>query len=57
VDAFWVPDVVAVRRAEWARVPAQRRRAYDGRMAEAIELVASKRRPDGLWPLETSIPA
>ena len=30
--------------------------AYDGRMAEAVELVASKRGPDGLWPLETRYP-
>jgi hypothetical protein len=30
--------------------------AYDGRMAEAIGLVASKRNPDGLWPLETQYP-
>jgi hypothetical protein len=30
--------------------------AYDERMAEAIELVASKRDGDGLWPLETSYP-
>ena len=29
---------------------------YDGRLAEAIDLVASKRGPDGLWPLETSHP-
>ena len=30
--------------------------AYDERMAEAIELVASKRDGDGLWPLETRYP-
>ena len=30
--------------------------AYDGRMAEGIGLVASKRNPDGLWPLETRYP-
>jgi hypothetical protein len=30
--------------------------AYDERMAEAIELVASKRDGDGLWPLETRHP-
>ena len=30
--------------------------AYDGRMTEAVELVASKRGPDGLWPLETRYP-
>ena len=30
--------------------------AYDGRMAEAIGLVASKRNADGLWPLETRYP-
>jgi hypothetical protein len=30
--------------------------AYDERMAEAIELVASKRHGDGLWPLETRYP-
>jgi hypothetical protein len=30
--------------------------AYDQRMAEAIELVASKRDGDGLWPLETRYP-
>jgi hypothetical protein len=30
--------------------------AYDDRMAEAIELVASKRDGDGLWQLETSYP-
>lgn len=29
---------------------------YDQRMAEAIELVASKRDGDGLWPLETRYP-
>jgi len=29
---------------------------YDDRMAEAIELVASKRDADGRWPLETSYP-
>jgi hypothetical protein len=29
---------------------------YDERMAEAIELVASKRDGDGLWPLETRYP-
>lgn len=30
--------------------------AYDERMAEAIELVASKRNGDGMWPLETRFP-
>lgn len=30
--------------------------AYDERMAEAIELVASKRNGDELWPLETRYP-
>ena len=30
--------------------------AYDERMAEAIELMASKRNGDGLWPLETRYP-
>jgi len=30
--------------------------AYDGRMAEAIDMVASKRGPDKLWPLETRHP-
>jgi hypothetical protein len=30
--------------------------AYDERMAEAIELLASKRGSDGLWPLETRYP-
>jgi hypothetical protein len=30
--------------------------AYDGRMAEAIELVASKRDGDGLWPMEARYP-
>jgi hypothetical protein len=30
--------------------------AYDDRLADAIELVASKRDRDGLWPLETSYP-
>jgi len=30
--------------------------AYDDRMAEAIDLVASKRNGDGLWPLETRYP-
>jgi hypothetical protein len=30
--------------------------AYDERMVEAIELVASKRDGDGLWPLETRYP-
>jgi hypothetical protein len=30
--------------------------AYDDRMAEAIELVASKCDSDGLWPLETRYP-
>jgi len=30
--------------------------AYDKRMTEAIELVASKRDGDGLWPLETRHP-
>ena len=30
--------------------------AYDERMAEAIELVASKRDSGGLWPLDTSYP-
>lgn len=30
--------------------------AYDERMAEAIELVASKRDAGGLWPLETRYP-
>ena len=30
--------------------------AYDERIAEAIELVASKRDSDGLWPLETRYP-
>ena len=30
--------------------------AYDERMAEAIELVASKRDSGGLWPLETRYP-
>lgn len=30
--------------------------AYDERMAEAIELLASKRDGAGLWPLETSYP-
>jgi hypothetical protein len=29
---------------------------YDERMAEALELVASKRDRDGLWPLETRYP-
>ena len=29
---------------------------HDQRMAEAIELVASKRDGDGLWPLETRYP-
>jgi hypothetical protein len=29
---------------------------YDGRMAEAIGLVASKRNPDGVWPLDTRYP-
>jgi len=29
---------------------------YDERMAEAIELVASRRDGDGLWPLETRYP-
>lgn len=29
---------------------------YDRRLAEAIGLVASKRNPDGLWPLETRHP-
>ncbi|MGA2039495.1 MAG: hypothetical protein ABSH42_09485 [Bryobacteraceae bacterium] len=29
---------------------------YDERMAEAIELVSSKRDDDGLWPLETRYP-
>jgi len=30
--------------------------AYDERIAEAIELVLSKRDGDGRWPLETSYP-
>ena len=30
--------------------------AYDERITEAIELVASKRDIDGLWPLETRYP-
>jgi len=30
--------------------------AYDERMAEALDLVASKRDADGLWPLETRYP-
>ncbi len=30
--------------------------AYDERLAEALELVASKRDGDGLWPLETRYP-
>jgi hypothetical protein len=30
--------------------------AYDERMAEAIELIESKRDGDGLWPLETRYP-
>jgi hypothetical protein len=29
---------------------------YEKRLAEAIELVASKRDCDGLWPLETTYP-
>ncbi|HLK64662.1 MAG TPA: hypothetical protein VKU19_14555 [Bryobacteraceae bacterium] len=29
---------------------------YDGRLAEALDLVASKRDGDGLWPLETRYP-
>jgi hypothetical protein len=30
--------------------------AYDERMADAIDLVASKRGPDGVWQLDTSYP-
>jgi len=32
------------------------RAVYDERMAEAVELVASKRNDDGMWPLETRYP-
>ncbi len=56
VDALCLPDLVALRRSAGARVPALRRVAPDERVAEAIDLVASKRDDDGRWPLETRYP-
>ncbi|MEF3305812.1 hypothetical protein [Paenibacillus sp. GYB003] len=56
MDAIRLPDVVALRRAAGARLLARRRRHARRKVAEAIELVASKRDDDGRWPLETRYP-
>src|SRR5205823_2713297 len=56
MDPLRLPDVVALRRAAGARVPVPRGVAPDERVAEAIDLVASKRDDDGRWPLETQYP-
>jgi hypothetical protein len=56
VDPLHLPDLVALRRAAGARVPAPRRRQARRARSQAIDLVASKRGGDGRWPLETRHP-
>jgi hypothetical protein len=56
VDALRLPDVVALRRVAGTGVLRSAGGTPDARVAEAIELVASKRDGDGLWLLETRYP-
>jgi hypothetical protein len=53
VDALRLPDLVALRRAAGLDYLRRAGMALDERVAEAIELVASKRDALGRWPLET----
>ena len=56
MDALRLPDVVALRRTAGLEFLRSAGVTPDERMAEAIELVASKRDGDGRWPLETRYP-
>ena len=53
MDPIRLSHLVALRRAAGLEYLRRAGVASDERVAEAIELVASKRDGDGLWPLET----
>ena len=56
MDPLRLPDVVALRRAAGLDYLRRAGVVPDERLAEAIDLVASKRDGDGRWPLETRYP-